>query len=546
MNPRSTFPYKAGLISLCATTAIIALSIAIYYARLPILEFHGFRQTQTAMTTYWMLREGWHLDYQTPVAGYPWSIPFEFPIYQSLVALIVYLGNFSLDTTGRFVSLAFLFACALPAFAISRRIKLSSETPWVFSILLWSSPLYLFWGRTFMIETSAIFFTFAALPYAIDLLPEHPHWNSTLWFILWITLGMLQKITTALPEMIIIFFMIVISHLKTVGFRLPTLQKTVQVATAFFVPILIAGLWTYYAEVTRAQNILGLEMTSKSLTLWNFGTLQQYLDFGIYKTIIWDRAMVRNAGSILGAFILVISLFFGERHTKIPLLISLALFLLPIEIFINLNLVHDYYQVSSVLFLLGGLSIAIVNLKEKVRNKIPIILAITLIFTTFNLFQYKQTYWRLIDDLQNSSNQAANQILLVSKVLNKYTPQGSAVVILGADWSSEIGYYAERKSFTVPDWRNRPDWPGKSNWKGKYNKILYNPTAYLGNEELGSIVFCTDQDHQFQAKEMIYDQYIAAKPNLFKVSNCYIWLPNVNAIKLPGSNQVILPTDISN
>ena len=51
--------------------AIFAAWVAVYFADQPILEAHSFRQTQTALTAYWINREGWQLAYQTPVAGYP-------------------------------------------------------------------------------------------------------------------------------------------------------------------------------------------------------------------------------------------------------------------------------------------------------------------------------------------------------------------------------------------------------------------------------------------------------------------------------------------
>src|SRR5262245_2823689 len=67
---------------------VVAVSayVAIAFATQPLLEMHGFRQTQTALTSYWMLRQGPALDYQTPVAGAPWAIPEEFPLYQLLAA----------------------------------------------------------------------------------------------------------------------------------------------------------------------------------------------------------------------------------------------------------------------------------------------------------------------------------------------------------------------------------------------------------------------------------------------------------------------------
>ena len=68
-----------------------AAFFALYYIHQPLIESHAFRQTQTALTSYWMLEEGWKIAYQTPVVGFPWAIPFEFPLYQSLVAGVVAL-----------------------------------------------------------------------------------------------------------------------------------------------------------------------------------------------------------------------------------------------------------------------------------------------------------------------------------------------------------------------------------------------------------------------------------------------------------------------
>ena len=47
---------------------------------------HEFRQTQTALSIQAMQREGFRLDYPTPILGKPWSIPMEFPLYQLAVS----------------------------------------------------------------------------------------------------------------------------------------------------------------------------------------------------------------------------------------------------------------------------------------------------------------------------------------------------------------------------------------------------------------------------------------------------------------------------
>ena len=104
-----------------ALVGLFATVVAVRYVGQPLLEAHAFRQTQTALTAFWMMRNGWHLAYETPVAGYPWPIPFEFPLYQALVALVAKLARLPLDPVGRMVSFAFLAGCAWPAAGIARR-----------------------------------------------------------------------------------------------------------------------------------------------------------------------------------------------------------------------------------------------------------------------------------------------------------------------------------------------------------------------------------------------------------------------------------------
>lgn len=79
-----------------------------------ITDDHGFRQTQTAITAQYF--SGLHdfLFYITPVLGPPWSIPFEFPLYQGIVKFLYIITNFSLETCGRIVSIVFFLLCFWP------------------------------------------------------------------------------------------------------------------------------------------------------------------------------------------------------------------------------------------------------------------------------------------------------------------------------------------------------------------------------------------------------------------------------------------------
>src|SRR5215468_4517134 len=92
-----TLPRWAVLIDAALALVLAALlAHAVYYLAVgfdrPIYEQHGFRQTQTALSAYWILHGGPWLAYETPVLGAPWSLPFEFPTYQLVVAALARLG----------------------------------------------------------------------------------------------------------------------------------------------------------------------------------------------------------------------------------------------------------------------------------------------------------------------------------------------------------------------------------------------------------------------------------------------------------------------
>jgi hypothetical protein len=78
----------------------------------PLLDMHSFRQTQTAMSAFYMAEDArMFFDYITPVLGKPWQIPMEVPIYQWIVARWHNVSGMGLDQGGKLISIVFWLAC---------------------------------------------------------------------------------------------------------------------------------------------------------------------------------------------------------------------------------------------------------------------------------------------------------------------------------------------------------------------------------------------------------------------------------------------------
>lgn len=471
--------------------ALVAMSFLFFtfvtfrYVHQPLVDVHAFRQTQTALSAYWLLKEGWSLAYQTPIAGFPWAIPFEFPIYQALVASISLITGFELEAVGRSVSYAFLVACAWPSFILSARLNLPKCVPLVFCALLWTSPLCVYWGRTFMIETAALFFSFASLPYAIDLIKSVGGWRSFFLFTFFSTAAVLQKSTTGGPILLFIFMVALFTRFRLAKITVSNVCKIMYPLIVICIPLIIGFAWAHYADVVKNENLFGSQLTSQVLVKWNFGTMAQRLDPKTWSLVVWERSFGWNACGILGLVILVLPWFGGRGNSRFAWLSlsAIALYLLPILIFTNLHVVHEYYQVANVPFLLGALSIVIGGWFRKVTGSIILVSILTMVVIFSNLAVFSKSYGIVITRSLDEQDKRSVQAYKVGQYLRENTPLGTGLVVFGQDYSSEIAFQSQRKTITVPPWFK------------EYRQLWDNPQKYLGDADLSAIVVCPLSDN---------------------------------------------------
>lgn len=473
------FAERYATIAMAAFAALGAAYVAVRYANQPLLDMYFFRQTQTALTSFWFVKEGFKLDYITPVAGAPWAIPFEFPIYQALVALIVKITGAPMDAVGRLLSFAFLLACLHPARQIAQRLDFAPRTVSIFAALVLSSPLYLYWGRTFMIETAAVYFAFAALPYFIDILKHGLKTRAVLLFAAFMALGMLQKITTALPVIGFAGALWAV-HLFKAGGWTTLIQPRVICggAIAFLAPLAIGAAWAVHADQVKTLNAFGQYLTSDALSAWNWGTTAQRFSPQLYLDVIARRMLVHNAGSFIGVAILIVGLLpAAPLNARRAVLAGLTLAFAPLFVFTNLHLQHEYYQTSCTIFLIGALAVSAGEALPKItarRGAVPAAAALVMIS---NLVWFKDNNYYYA---RAEYPEAKNQFMAVGMALRRNVPEDRAFVAFGNDWNSSFAYIAQRKSFTAPAW-----FP-------QYEQVWAQPQTYLGDTPLAALAACPE------------------------------------------------------
>jgi hypothetical protein len=425
-------------------------------------DLHQFRQSQTAITCFYMLRDGFTVNYRTPVLGPDWRVPFEFPIYQwTVVAAVKMLGT-ALDQTGRGVSLLFFFLTLIPTYLALPALRVKGAHRLIFLIVLLVSPFYVFWSRTFMMETTALFYS-ASFAACVILYAWRRENGATLrksgWLvglaILFGLLGALSKITTLFGFGLGAAIYVMRGHFAWSALRKPRwslLWRQAALLALVAGPALVLDtLWNRYADAQKVGHPISFIQvhTSPWMVDWCWGTRQQKLD-----PSVWDRIILARGGMLINydaAFWLgCLAVVIATRRRWKEVLACGALFLIVPATFTNLHWVHDYYMCANGAFLLWGVAFCILGIFEcewtRARWAGLGALGVTIVVA---LMGFRAMYYPMM-----ARNNTMYQPIIDAIARN--SDPDSVIVYLGFDWDPTLPYYTQRRALMIPDWSYLP------------------------------------------------------------------------------------------
>lgn len=412
-----------------------------------ILDRHAFRQLQTAESAYWIRETGYKLDYETPVFGPPWSIPMEFPVYQWIVASTSRGLGTSLEGTARGVSL-FFFLATLPAvYLLAGFFSLAPSRRLLVVSAVLASPTYLFYGRTFMIETTALCFAVWFL-YALGRAVRDNCLRCAVGATVFATLAALAKTTTFIVFLVpgAVFFL----WLWLPRWRRPdepgarVWLRAVLAALPVLVSVTLALWWVKHADRVKDSNPFAGFLTSRELVKWNWGTLEQRLS-GEFWSANWSNISSFVLGEVQLAVLLLCAALVDAPFRRVAAWCA-AFFLGGVLLFSNLFYHHDYYYCANALLLLFGAGVLLAGMWDNLR--LPLVarmLALGLFFGG-QLLLYSRGY---AEHLRHPPAPPPG----IGPVIQASVPADGVVLIYGWDWSSQMPYYAQRRAITVPEGR---------------------------------------------------------------------------------------------
>ncbi|EPF21386.1 hypothetical protein MAESPC_02822 [Microcystis aeruginosa SPC777] len=468
----------------------------------PLIDADAFRQTQTAISVFYLLKGSPWLAYETPVLGVPWSIPLEFPLYQGIVAILVKLLQTPIDQTGRFVSAFFFYLSLIPIYVILSYLQVARAFRWLFLSLFLASPLYLFWARTFMIESTALFFSLAYLA----CIAVYFRYKSPIIALLACLFGIaasLTKVTTMAGFLILASVWIGANWFKKESSRNLAKDLLIPVVVFIIIPFLLAKIWVNFADAQKLLNPMAADLiTSKALRDWNFGTIAQKLSRSE-----WRNYLTRTLNDVFGGLIIsVMALVILPIFTSKKLLsygLSL-LFILTVAIFTNLHFVHNYYPYANAIFLLGASGFTIMGLIEKKRKIWQSVGWFFLALILLSQLQFYRAFWYPTKLHGNSYLEIASQVQTVT------SPEG-VLLIYGDYWSSLIPYYSQRRALMF---YNRAS-------EEKFKNALYKLSR--ANHQVEAIVFCRKTRENREDKKYLDSLYNPNEKPVFSNKRCDIY-----------------------
>ena len=451
-----------------------AVSAGWRHANLPGYEF---RQTQTAISAAFIQREdNFSLAYPTPVLGKPWSVPFEFPLYQWTVVVTSNATGLPITQSGRLVSIV-CFYLTLPAlYLLLRRLKVAPAHCLVVLSFVVLCPLYIFYARSVLIETMALMFgCWYAVTLPLALEKRRPGW-----LLLVNAAGAgagLVKVTTFLIFLAPAFawslhqLWLARPGAAPRDWR-PWLRTFGWLAAAHVGSFLASYWWVHYADAVKALNLTAREFQSDNLTSWNFGTGRRFdpeLWSAIWKTIAQEIA----APGVLitgGAVAVVLA---SRRRWLIAALLGLwggVLLTFPL-----LYAVHAYYHVAAAFLPMLALGLATAAAFHSAR--LPRILA----FGLWGLLLASQT--RTFLDFHYPQYRNAGSGGGLAEGLREVLRPDEVIVVSGDDWSSILPYFSGRRALMI--------------LSGKQNDRDYLRAAFadLKGEDVGALVLFEDQEY---------------------------------------------------
>jgi hypothetical protein len=204
-----------------------------------------------------------------------------------------------------------------------------------------------------------------------------------------------------------------------------------------------AYLWTQHADQVKSKNVWASWLTSDNLKVWNFGSIDQRLEFASWERIGYVLTVFAGVSAIFLIPILILQV--SDRARYVFLLFGI---LATPLVYFNLYVVHDYYFMAIfplAAITLGGIfAEASSNFSKITKFKLaPVVVFMVMTIASSWFISSLNGYPGNI-----KSNHAYVPPLSIS--ISENSLPTDRILVIGCDWDPTVLYYADRYGLSSP------------------------------------------------------------------------------------------------
>ncbi len=437
---------------------------------------HEFRQTQTALTSYYIdLQNNFSLFYETPLVGKPWvSILLEVPLYEWAVVGLSRATGWSHVVAARTVSLTCFYLMLPGLYLLMGHLKLAPARRLLVLALVLACPLYIFYSRAFLMDSMALMGCVWWLVGFVGMMQKR-RWP---WFLLATVAGTAAALIKSATYAVWLLpgaaygAWLLWRELRA-GRWLQSLETVFWGVASVAVPLGALRWWILLTDPIKEAHVSAQIFTSGSLAQGNWG-LTDLAARVSPKT--WGILAERWSEGIMAPWLilalLVVGLLFVPQVRR-PVFGLAGVFFLAQLLFPWAYAYQDYYFYTCALFLSAAFGWLFLGALD---SRIPRWLCWGLLVVPFAAH-----LWVYFGNYHKQQMAVSEGGFSYTMALRDFLPKSSVIIVVGADWSAIIPYYSQHRALMV---RN-----------GLENDAAYLDRAFAGlaDEDVAALVLAGGQ-----------------------------------------------------
>lgn len=345
----------------------------------PVYGMDSYRQAQTNWPILNWIKGGFSpLNPEIPIRGenhLTWLL--ELPAFQWIVYVISEFSGLRVDYASRLAALCLALLCLR---IFHQTIQEISYAPNKWILIFCFNPYFIYWSTTGLIDWLAFYLGLQAA-YTYSKFDRNTKLR-TFFSFTFLLIALLVKLPLGISGFLLlialrIFLMNSLGH--SLKFCLKRFTSKTMIASIFITFALTYSWQIWLRSLYPPGDPRNVWLVTSQTRYWYFGTSEQYQSVLNNLFFVLFRLVSDSAGPILGIVILILLAYVFIKRPSFMILFIPTFFY--VAIFINLNLMHNYYQIP----LYFSVLLFLILYSEDIKVRMPDILKLKKYLSTFLL-----------------------------------------------------------------------------------------------------------------------------------------------------------------